>query len=65
MALVSNMFLLLNMARRVKFTIAQPVTIIGWYMPPSPPPAWPPLTVSQVHIILWADSPLRHGLGAA
>lgn len=29
-ALVSNVFLLLNMARRVKFTIAQPITIIGW-----------------------------------
>lgn len=29
-ALVSNLFLLLNMARRVRFSIAQPVTIIGW-----------------------------------
>ena len=32
MAVVSNMFLLLNMTRRVRFTIAQPVTIIGWYI---------------------------------
>ncbi|KAH7346453.1 potassium channel-like protein [Rhexocercosporidium sp. MPI-PUGE-AT-0058] len=31
-ALISNLFLLLNMARRVRFSIAQPVTIIGWYM---------------------------------
>ncbi len=30
MALVSNAFLLLNMARRVRFTIAQPITITGW-----------------------------------
>lgn len=32
MAVVSNMFLLLNMTRRVRFTIAQPITIIGWYI---------------------------------
>ncbi|KAF7545762.1 hypothetical protein G7Z17_g8930 [Cylindrodendrum hubeiense] len=31
-ALVSNMFLLLNMARRVRFIVAQPITIIGWYI---------------------------------
>ncbi|CZT45840.1 related to potassium channel [Rhynchosporium secalis] len=31
-ALISNLFLLLNMARRVRFTVAQPVTIIGWYI---------------------------------
>jgi potassium channel subfamily K len=29
-ALISNLFLLLNMARRVRFSIAQPITIIGW-----------------------------------
>jgi potassium channel subfamily K len=29
-ALISNLFLLLNMARRVRFIIAQPITIIGW-----------------------------------
>ncbi|CAM1505712.1 Fc.00g113490.m01.CDS01 [Cosmosporella sp. VM-42] len=32
MALISNVFLLLNMARRVRFSVAQPVTIIGWYI---------------------------------
>ncbi|KAM4063163.1 ion channel domain-containing protein [Hirsutella rhossiliensis] len=32
MALVSNAFLLLNMARRVRFSIAQPITIVGWYI---------------------------------
>ncbi|KAK0384743.1 hypothetical protein NLU13_7221 [Sarocladium strictum] len=32
MALVSNVFLLLNMTRRVRFTIAQPITIVGWYI---------------------------------
>ncbi|KAH6887561.1 hypothetical protein B0T10DRAFT_489969 [Thelonectria olida] len=31
-ALFSNVFLLLNMARRVRFSIAQPITIIGWYI---------------------------------
>jgi hypothetical protein len=30
-ALISNLFLLLNMARRVRFAIAQPIIIIGWY----------------------------------
>lgn len=30
-AVVANAFLLLNMARRVRFGIAQPVTIVGWY----------------------------------
>ncbi|KPM35068.1 hypothetical protein AK830_g11505 [Neonectria ditissima] len=31
-AIISNVCLLLNMARRVRFSIAQPVTIIGWYI---------------------------------
>jgi potassium channel subfamily K len=31
-AVVSNVFLLLNMARRVRFAIAQPITIVGWYI---------------------------------
>jgi potassium channel subfamily K, other eukaryote len=30
LAVVSNIFLLLNMARRVRFSIAQPITIAGW-----------------------------------
>lgn len=30
-AVVANAFLLLNMARRVRFTLAQPITIVGWY----------------------------------
>lgn len=29
-AVISNVFLLLNMARRVRFSIAQPITIVGW-----------------------------------
>ncbi|KAJ9151199.1 Potassium channel protein [Pleurostoma richardsiae] len=32
LALVANVFLLLNMTKRVRFTIAQPITIIGWYI---------------------------------
>ncbi|KAK9425162.1 putative Potassium channel domain-containing protein [Seiridium unicorne] len=31
-ALIANLFLLLNMARRVRFSIAQPITIVGWYI---------------------------------
>lgn len=31
-AIVSNMFLLLNMTRRVRFSFAQPITIVGWYV---------------------------------
>ncbi|KAH7027903.1 uncharacterized protein B0I36DRAFT_328179 [Microdochium trichocladiopsis] len=30
-ALIANLFLLLNMAKRVRFSIAQPITIAGWY----------------------------------
>ncbi|CAI4212408.1 unnamed protein product [Parascedosporium putredinis] len=29
-ALISNMFLLLNMAKRIRFSVAQPLTIVGW-----------------------------------
>ena len=32
LALVSNAALLLNMARRLSFSIAQPITIFGWYL---------------------------------
>ncbi|KAI1777115.1 voltage-gated potassium channel [Hypoxylon cercidicola] len=31
-ALVANVFLLLNMTKRVRFSIAQPITIVGWYI---------------------------------
>ncbi|KAH8666658.1 hypothetical protein BX600DRAFT_277214 [Xylariales sp. PMI_506] len=31
-ALVANLFLLLNMTRKVRFSIAQPITIVGWYV---------------------------------
>ena len=31
-ALSSNFFLLLNMGRKIRFAIAQPITIIGWYV---------------------------------
>ena len=30
-ALISNFSLLLNMTRRLRFSFAQPITIIGWY----------------------------------
>lgn len=31
-ALVANLILLLNMAKKIKFTIAQPITIVTWYI---------------------------------
>ncbi|KAB5515665.1 hypothetical protein GE09DRAFT_1231200 [Coniochaeta sp. 2T2.1] len=31
-ALLANMVLFLNMTRRLSFTIAQPITIVGWYI---------------------------------
>ncbi|KAL1840320.1 hypothetical protein VTJ49DRAFT_573 [Mycothermus thermophilus] len=31
-AVLANMALFLNMSRRVSFTIAQPITIVGWYI---------------------------------
>ena len=31
-ALIANFFLLLNMSRKVRFTLALPITIIGWYI---------------------------------
>lgn len=31
-ALVANVFLLLNMTKRVRFSVAQPITIVGWYI---------------------------------
>lgn len=31
LALAANLALLLNMSRKIRFTIAQPVTILGWY----------------------------------
>lgn len=32
MALIANVVLLFNMARKIRFTIAQPVTIVTWYI---------------------------------
>ncbi|KAI1304011.1 hypothetical protein F5Y03DRAFT_180414 [Xylaria venustula] len=31
-AVIANCFLLLNMTKRVRFNIAQPITIVGWYI---------------------------------
>ncbi|KAK0739121.1 hypothetical protein B0T21DRAFT_435635 [Apiosordaria backusii] len=31
-ALIANMALLLNMTQRLRFSVAQPVTIVGWYI---------------------------------
>ena len=32
LAIIANFSLLLNMARRLSFTVAQPITILGWYL---------------------------------
>ncbi|KAF3061701.1 Outward-rectifier potassium channel TOK1 [Daldinia childiae] len=32
LAIIANVFLLLNMTKRVRFSIAQPITIAGWYI---------------------------------
>ena len=32
LALIANLALLLNMARRLSFVIAQPITIVGWFL---------------------------------
>ena len=32
LAIIANFSLLLNMARRLSFSIAQPITIVGWYL---------------------------------
>ncbi|EGX95714.1 potassium channel, putative [Cordyceps militaris CM01] len=52
MAVVSNVFLLLNMARRVKFTIAQPITIVGWYIS----------SFCLIALCATASGPLKQGL---
>ncbi|KAI1327400.1 voltage-gated potassium channel [Xylariaceae sp. FL0255] len=31
-AVIANIFLLLNMTKRVRFSVAQPITIVGWYL---------------------------------
>ncbi|KJZ76964.1 hypothetical protein HIM_03841 [Hirsutella minnesotensis 3608] len=52
MALVSNAFLLLNMAKRIRFSIAQPITIIGWYIS----------AICLIALQLTAAGPLVQGL---
>ncbi|KAK5987725.1 Outward-rectifier potassium channel TOK1-like protein [Cladobotryum mycophilum] len=55
MAIVSNVFLLLNMTRRVRFTIAQPITIVGWYIS----------AICLVTLNATAAGPLKEGLHPA
>ncbi|KAI5459272.1 hypothetical protein BGZ63DRAFT_447863 [Mariannaea sp. PMI_226] len=51
-AVISNMYLLLNMARRVRFTIAQPITIVGWYIS----------SICLLSLSATASGPLLHGI---
>jgi potassium channel subfamily K len=53
MAIISNIFLLLNMTRRVRFTIAQPLTIIGWYIS----------AILLISLLATASGPLYEGFG--
>ncbi|KAK1237979.1 hypothetical protein MKX08_002558 [Trichoderma sp. CBMAI-0020] len=52
-AIVSNLFLLFNMARRVRFSIAQPITIVGWYFS----------AVCLICLTSTGAKPLTEGLG--
>ncbi|RDA87826.1 hypothetical protein CP532_2994 [Ophiocordyceps camponoti-leonardi (nom. inval.)] len=51
-ALVANLFLLLNMAKRVRFTIAQPIIIVGWYIS----------SILLIACLGAASGPLKHNL---
>ncbi|KAI9151956.1 Outward-rectifier potassium channel TOK1 [Paramyrothecium foliicola] len=51
-AIVSNVFLLLNMTRRIRFSIAQPITIAGWYIS----------AVCLIGLTATAAGPLTQGL---
>ncbi|KAM0562914.1 hypothetical protein ACHAPJ_001754 [Fusarium lateritium] len=53
MAIISNVFLLLNMTRRVRFAIAQPITIIGWYIS----------AILLISLLATASGPLYDGFG--
>jgi potassium channel subfamily K, other eukaryote len=53
MAIISNIFLLLNMTRRVRFTIAQPLTIIGWYIS----------AILLIALLATVSGPLYEGFG--
>lgn len=48
------MFLLLNMARRVRFTIAQPITMTGWYFS----------SLALIALVSTASGPLKAGISA-
>ncbi|PFH62015.1 hypothetical protein XA68_15451 [Ophiocordyceps unilateralis] len=51
-ALLANLMLLLNMGKKVRFTIAQPITIVGWYIS----------SILLIACTAAASGPLRHGL---
>ncbi|KAH6685052.1 ion channel protein [Plectosphaerella plurivora] len=69
-ALISNMFLLLNMARRVRFSIAQPITIVGWYLSSIAlaclliTAAVGPLRIGDGSLVVWSQA-FYYGLFAA
>ncbi|ODA80810.1 hypothetical protein RJ55_03770 [Drechmeria coniospora] len=52
-ALLANASLLLNMTKRLRFTIAQPITIIGWYIS----------AILLIALDATASGPLMNGLG--
>ncbi|KAK0641039.1 hypothetical protein B0T16DRAFT_430968 [Cercophora newfieldiana] len=60
-AVIANLALLLNMTRRLRFSIAQPITIIGWYISSITlicltATAAGPLVIQPVEEYIWSQS---------
>ncbi|KAK0617223.1 hypothetical protein B0T14DRAFT_538820 [Immersiella caudata] len=60
-AIIANLALLLNMTRRLRFAIAQPITIIGWYISSIAlicltATAAGPLVIEPAEEYIWAQS---------
>ncbi|KAI1178367.1 hypothetical protein F4777DRAFT_538466 [Nemania sp. FL0916] len=69
-AVIANFFLLLNMTKRVRFSIAQPITIIGWYISSfllvalCATASGPLIPGPEVHQLVWSQA-FWYGLFAA
>ncbi|KAI0876726.1 hypothetical protein GGS24DRAFT_201367 [Hypoxylon argillaceum] len=69
-ALIANFFLLLNMTKRVRFSVAQPITIVGWYISSflltalCATASGPLLSHSEINQLVWSQA-FYYGLFAA
>ncbi|KAI1129388.1 hypothetical protein F5Y10DRAFT_238503 [Nemania abortiva] len=69
-AVIANLFLLLNMTKRVRFSVAQPITIVGWYISSflltalCATASGPLLPTYQVNDLVWSQA-FYYGLFAA